>query len=498
MRPDPNDDNLAIISDASARWRGSWTAIAFVLIACVGTGAAVFYAWHELTLSHYDARAHLVVARRITDSVTPGWRQIGGVWLPLPHLLNAAPAALDLNYRTGLSGVMLSIGIFAWGLTLAARYVHQRTASLAAALTAPALMLLNTNVLYLQSTPMTEPMFFGFSLVAVVTVDAFLRQPSSRCRRAAGLALAGLVLIRYEGWCVAAALIAVVTLVLRDRLSEAARLIAYPATAVVLFLLLSWGSTGQWLVVSGFFVPDNPVRHRPLEVLSSIVESVVELGGSRLAIAGAIGTLIVLWSARRDLARLAPLALVAAVALPAMAFYDGHPHRIRYMVSLVVAAGMLAAIAVGHLPHRVRAIVAVALVAAVLVERPLFDSTAPMVVEAQWEAPFRFGRESVTRELGRIHDGRPVLASMGSLAHYMQEASHHGFRLDTFLHEGNGDLWTEALESPRHSVAWILIEERAEGGDALAARARADASFLSGFARVTEGGGLALYRRVPE
>ena len=66
-----------------------------------------------LTLSHYDARGHLVVARRIIDNITPGWQQIGAVWLPLPHLLNALPVQIDLFYRTGASAVALSILSFA-------------------------------------------------------------------------------------------------------------------------------------------------------------------------------------------------------------------------------------------------------------------------------------------------------------------------------------------------------------------------------------------------
>ena len=41
----------------------------------VGLGAALFYARAGLTLAHYDARGHLVVARRIVDSLTPGWQQ---------------------------------------------------------------------------------------------------------------------------------------------------------------------------------------------------------------------------------------------------------------------------------------------------------------------------------------------------------------------------------------------------------------------------------------
>jgi hypothetical protein len=41
----------------------------------------------------------------------------------------------------------------------------------------------------------------------------------------------------------------------------------------------------------------------------------------------------------------------------------------------------------------------------------------------------------------------------------------------------------------------MLIEERAEGGDMLAALARSDEEYLSRFTRVAAGGGLALYRR---
>jgi hypothetical protein len=48
---------------------------------------------------------------------------------------------------------------------------------------------------------------------------------------------------------------------------------------------------------------------------------------------------------------------------------------------------------------------------------------------------------------------------------------------------------------PERHAGWILIEEQAEGGDVLAARARTTPSFLERFDRVCEGGGVALYRR---
>ena len=53
------------------------------VLAVVAMGSAVV-AWFlfqniDLVLSHYDARAHLVVARRVIDNITPGWQQVGAV-----------------------------------------------------------------------------------------------------------------------------------------------------------------------------------------------------------------------------------------------------------------------------------------------------------------------------------------------------------------------------------------------------------------------------------
>src|SRR5262245_36364355 len=95
---------------ASARRVPAATA---VVAAIGGACAAWYYNALGLTLSHYDARGHLIVARRIIDNVTPGWQQIGAVWLPLPHLLNALPVQIDALYRSGASAVAISIASYA-------------------------------------------------------------------------------------------------------------------------------------------------------------------------------------------------------------------------------------------------------------------------------------------------------------------------------------------------------------------------------------------------
>jgi hypothetical protein len=52
-----------------------------IALAAAALGATTAWHYHTLglTLSHYDARGHLVVARRIIDSITPGWQQVGAV-----------------------------------------------------------------------------------------------------------------------------------------------------------------------------------------------------------------------------------------------------------------------------------------------------------------------------------------------------------------------------------------------------------------------------------
>src|SRR4029077_12646239 len=113
------------------------------LAAAIG-GMIVAVHYHRLgiALSPYDARRHLVVARRIIDSITPGWQQIGAVWLPLPHLLNALPVQVDAFYRTGASAVAMSVASFAIAAGAIAWMVAAITGSAAAGLAGAAVFAL--------------------------------------------------------------------------------------------------------------------------------------------------------------------------------------------------------------------------------------------------------------------------------------------------------------------------------------------------------------------
>ena len=99
------------------------------------------------------------------------------------------------------------------------------------------------------------------------------------------------------------------------------------------------------------------------------------------------------------------------------------------MVPLVVACGALAGLALARVPRKWRGGAAIAWAAAAIVITPPLDRSAAMVREAQWERPFQRQREQVTAFLATAHDGTPILASMGSLGHYMQESASIGLTL---------------------------------------------------------------------
>src|SRR5215472_896234 len=143
------------------------TALPALFAAVFGTYAAVHYHRLGLTLAHYDARAHLVVSRRIFDSLYPGWQQVGAVWLPLPHLLNALPVQINWLYRTGYSAVAISIASIALAAWAVTRVIHRASGSAAGGIVASALLMLNPNILYLQSTPMTEPLLIASVFLAI-------------------------------------------------------------------------------------------------------------------------------------------------------------------------------------------------------------------------------------------------------------------------------------------------------------------------------------------
>jgi len=299
----------------------------------------------------------------------------------------------------------------------------------------------------------------------------------------------------------------------------------------VLFLVLSRLTVGAWFVSGGFYERDPTYDAQAVKSLLAIWWGTHRLSGYVIEIVGLTAAAWVVWRAVRnpdESPNLVTVALLAAAALPAYAFYEAHPFRIRYMVPVVTACALFCGVAVGALSGRSdqpprfalrRSAVALAkadrtgpagtqrigptawllaalLIASTLIESPPWSRSSPLLVEAQLDVANGAARQQVTACLAPAYHGEKVLASMGSLAHYMQELSHHGFAIADFIHEGNGALWELALETgPAPHAGWMLVEEQSEGGDVLAQRIRRHDMFTRGMTKVCESGGVSLYRR---
>jgi hypothetical protein len=177
------------------------------LVVCFTRGYVLLYG---------DAVAHLGIARRILDSRNPGLQQLGGVWLPLPHLL-MLPFVWRMDWwQSGLAGAWPSLICYIFGVTgfyrLCRRMLVPRWA-----LAATAFFGLNPNLLYLSTTAMTEPLFLvlmiWMTVLTVECVDAIRAAEQAEVVRRLtwlGVLIFAAVFTRYDGWVLGAAVWCVV------------------------------------------------------------------------------------------------------------------------------------------------------------------------------------------------------------------------------------------------------------------------------------------------
>jgi hypothetical protein len=184
---------------------------AFAAGVVLGFAALAFCYRRGFLLLYGDAVAHLAIARRIMDARYPGLGQLGGVWLPLPHLLIAPFVGNMTLWQTGLAGTpaaMLGYAASVAGVWRLAR----RMMRLRWALVATAFYALNPNLLYLSTTAMTETIFLAllvWTVAATMEGIVAMRAGNAGTARArmmlAGLLVLGQVFTRYDGWIVGAA-----------------------------------------------------------------------------------------------------------------------------------------------------------------------------------------------------------------------------------------------------------------------------------------------------
>jgi len=162
---------------------------------------AIWFFYSRGWILYYgDAEAHLNTARRIIDSQTPGYDQVGRVWLPLAHVMMLPLVGHDRLWRSGLAGSIPSGLCFVAAGAFLFAAVRRVFGSTPAAIASVSLFALNPNMLYLQSIPMTESGAYA-CLSALLYFTVRFRQTQG-WGAAIGASLAALLgtMARYEGW----------------------------------------------------------------------------------------------------------------------------------------------------------------------------------------------------------------------------------------------------------------------------------------------------------
>lgn len=181
------------------RLRRKTAAACWAVILTVDLGSLWFFASRHLSNLYGDGIAHVEGARRLFDSLTPGYPEIGSVWLPLFHILAAPLAINDTLWRTGLAGSLISVAAFALTAWFLLRLSLEMNGSVAAFVTL-AFFLICPNMLYVASTPLTEPLAIFWAVLVVYGLFRF--QQSGRTGTAVWTGVAAFfgTLTRYDGW----------------------------------------------------------------------------------------------------------------------------------------------------------------------------------------------------------------------------------------------------------------------------------------------------------
>ncbi|MGH9631707.1 MAG: hypothetical protein ACRD7E_25655 [Bryobacteraceae bacterium] len=450
----------------------------FLILATAGAvSAAWFYSQGHL-LYYGDAEAHLNIARRVIDSRTPGYDQIGTVWLPLPHALMLPFIGNDFLWRSGLAGTIPGVVCFvAAGLMLFAA-ARQVFASFAAAICTVLLFALNPNLLYLQSVPMTESVFFAallgllFCTVRFQATVRFQGEDSMWTVFGAALFSNAASMTRYEGW----SLIPFVALYFLITAREKKLRVALTFSALAALGPLYWLAHNWWYYGNFFEFYNGPysaraIYQRALDAgmarypgdqdwakawlyfssaaglcVGPVLVS-IGLAGAAACIAGRIFWPVLLLALPSAFYVLSMHNSTIPIFVPHL--WPNSYYNTRYGLAVLPLFAFAAGALVVWTPRRFRPLAAAAAVIAVTVSWVVHPHPSAWICwkESDVNSIARRDWTAQAAEFFRANyrPGDGILTSFGDMTGIYREA---GIPMRETLHEGNSPMWDAAVARP--------------------------------------------------
>jgi hypothetical protein len=491
-----------IIVEEKPRFRQSRD---YVLLAGIATlvslCALIFYYRQNAILLYGDAVAHINIARRVFDSRTPGFFQLGTVWLPLPHVLDMPFVVNDRLWRTGIGASIPSMLAYVAGVLGVFRLVGS-VAPPSAAWAAALIYAFNPNLMYMQSTAMTEPLYLALMIWAVVYFVDFVQLAKRDAKRArvalqkCAFAVGADILVRYDGWFLAAVLgLAALGFLLVNRTSINRVGIRTVRRAVIEFGLLTLSVGGLWLAYNqaNYGNPlewaNGPYSARAIQERSRTATypsypgensprtaALYFLKVSRLNVADGRNEKVLFalafagWLATLFFVRRAwPLALlwtpavfyVVCIAWGSVPVYvpQWYPfgyYNVRYGLQLLPAVAVFAALLAEYIGARLPQRTGFAIVSLIAAWSYLsiWQGTPICLREAQVNGAARLAfDDKLGEELARLPQSARLMMDCGAHSGAIQAA---GIPFRRVLRESNPPLWEIALSHPAESADYII------------------------------------------
>ncbi len=527
-------DNLRSQGRSKQRWFYDRWLLATIIIACCASVIAVWYfAQNYQILLLGDTYAHMLIARRLFDNSTPGLAQLGGIWLPLPHLLMVPFIWNDYLWHTGLAGSFVSMPCYvisAIYIFLAARRLTRNScASFAGTL----VFIFNPNILYLQSTPLSELVLIVTMTIACYYFLAWAQEDNLKYLIQGALGTFLATLARYDAWPLFIVFITFIIIVGLMRKHSRARIEAN----LITFSFIGGLGIALWFlwceVIFGnpLYFQRSPfssqaqqqglIRQHYLFTYHNLwqsirtysLDSALNVGAILLALATI--ALIVFFVRRRIVPEtIAITAFLVPFAFYILSLYTGQAalfipgaspehapssmlfYNTRYGIEMLAPAAILSATLVSWRSLRKGQLILQAGLGVIVIMQSVLTVNGGIVSLQSGQygldcAPLH----PIVVYLAQHYDGGRILSdtfTSGTNALGLEV----GVDFKNVVYEGSGDLWTQALANPTAVVDWVEVNPT-NSYDSVAKHINLKSPlFLSQFTLVVqEDSGLSLYHR---
>lgn len=229
--------------------------IVIILSAVLGLIAQYISFSDEYVFAYRDSIYRLDASRRFLDALNPGFfSQIGTVWLPLPNFIMFPFASIDFLWKTGLAGSIVNFIAYIFNCITIYLTLKLLTKNKFAQYAGLILFISNPNILYFQTTAMSEQLYLTFFSVSVYYIIKWAQSYSSRDILLSGIFTAMASCTRYDGWTFSVAAVIIIFLISVSKKEKLFKNIFY--YFFFTFIIIVW-----WLVHNYIYYAD------PLEFL---------------------------------------------------------------------------------------------------------------------------------------------------------------------------------------------------------------------------------------